>query len=155
MRNHAFTFFCALFGALLLSGAIPHAASAQSSKEAPATETTPSAAVEWTHLSSATGERLPVPQVGNQVATLIMDIDGDGTGDFALSGYNAMEWFRRTQDGGWDRYTIEPDIDAIEAGGDFYDIDRDGNLDIVQGGHGTDRVWWWENLAPDFDADEG
>jgi hypothetical protein len=38
-----------------------------------------------------------------------------------------------------------------EAGGDFCDIDRDGDLDIILGqDFSGNAIWWWENSYPDF-----
>jgi hypothetical protein len=42
----------------------------------------------------------------------------------------------------------------IEAGGDCYDIDGDGDLDILQGAQSrAGEIWWWENPYPRFSAD--
>ncbi|MCI0621842.1 MAG: VCBS repeat-containing protein [Acidobacteria bacterium] len=111
--------------------------------------------IQWTHLSSSHGD-LPAPDVGSQVATLILDIDKDGVNDFVIAGWGkpSMVWYRRGQQG-WTRYLIESGLEYIEAGGDSFDIDRDGDLDIVQGGdwRTLKEVWWWENPNPDFQPD--
>lgn len=111
--------------------------------------------VKWGHLSSLYRE-LPFAGVGEQVSALILDIDKDRKNDFVIAGWGkpSMVWFKRTENG-WDKYLIDEDTEYIEAGGDFADIDGDGDLDIVQGGdwRTLKEVWWWENPAPDFDPD--
>jgi len=42
--------------------------------------------VQWKHLSSLQRD-LPFAGVGNQVSTLIFDIDRDGTNDFVIAGW--------------------------------------------------------------------
>jgi len=66
-----------------------------------------------------------------------------------------MVWFKRTYEG-WDKYLLDAGTEFIEAGGDFADIDGDGDFDIVQGGdwRTLKEVWWWENPAPDFDPEK-
>ena len=112
--------------------------------------------VKWEHLSSLQRD-LPFADVGEQVSTLIMDIDQDGNNDFVIAGWGkpSMVWFKRTENG-WDKYLIDEGTEYIEAGGDYADIDGDGDLDIVQGGdwRTLKEVWWWENPAPDFDPEE-
>lgn len=40
---------------------------------------------------------------------------------------------------------------SLEAGGDFYDIDQDGDLDISFGGdNGSNKIYWWENPYPEY-----
>jgi len=111
--------------------------------------------VQWEHLSSLHGD-LPFADIGEQVATLIFDIDKDGINDFAIAGWGkpSMVWFKHTDDG-WDKYLIDAGTEYIEAGGDFADIDGDGDLDIVQGGdwRTLKYVWWWENPYPEFDPE--
>ncbi len=110
--------------------------------------------VQWSHLSSATGQ-IPKPDVGRQVATLILDIDKDGVNDFVVASYEKIAWFRRTADG-WQRYAIENGATGvrIEAGGDVLDIDGDGDLDILEGAQSkAGEIWWWENPYPDFQPD--
>ena len=59
----------------------------------------------WTHLSSIKGQ-IPQPDVGRQVATLILDVDKDGINDFMVASYEKIAWFRRLAEG-WTRYAVE------------------------------------------------
>ncbi len=116
------------------------------------------AEIQWTDLSSRTGD-LPAPGGSTQqTGNLIADLDGDGVNDFVLSfrvQAPALVWFRRTPQG-WSRSVIEPTFLTVEAGGAAYDIDEDGDLDVVFGGDSqSDELWWWENPSPRFDSAVG
>jgi hypothetical protein len=107
--------------------------------------------IKWQHLSSTKGQ-IPKPDVGRQVATLILDIDKDGMNDFIIASYEKIAWFQRTANG-WKRYAVENGTKGvrIEARGDFHDIDGDGDLDILEGAQSrAGERWWWENPCPDF-----
>ncbi len=109
---------------------------------------------QWRLLSSSSGE-LPVPNEGNQqTASLAIDADQNGAVDFFITERTAapaVTWFRYL-DGSWQRYVIEAGPLRIEAGAASYDIDQDGDEDIVFGGEGrSNEVWWWENPYPQYD----
>jgi hypothetical protein len=110
--------------------------------------------VTWQHLSSKNGD-LPSPAGSlEQTAALILDIDKNGVNDFVIATRKtpgpSVIWFRREANG-WSRYVIESQSLRIEAGGTFYDIDGDGDLDLVFGRDGSGvEIWWWENPYPNF-----
>ena len=112
-------------------------------------------APEWTHLSTTQGDLEP-PNTGNQqTATLVTDLDKDGINDFMITERTqapSVVWYRRSAEG-WDRYVVEDEPLRIEAGSAHYDIDGDGDEDVIFGGDGqNNQVWWWENPYPDFDT---
>lgn len=111
--------------------------------------------IRWERLSSRRGE-LPSPGTSREqtgILTARIDKDSPAT-DFVMCFRvvgPALVWFRRTPVG-WDRYVIEKDFLPIEAGGAAYDIDGDGDTDIVFGNDWQgDKLWWWENPYPNFD----
>ena len=110
----------------------------------------------WTHLSSKYGD-IPEPGLNAfQTSSLLFDVDLDGINDFIITRRDTspnIVWYRRNTTG-WSRYVIENNNSYIEAGGSFYDIDGDGDPDIVFGGDWrSNKVWWWENPYPVYDPD--
>jgi hypothetical protein len=110
--------------------------------------------VKWTHYSSVNGD-LPIPnEGGQQTAALVLDIDKDGINDFVITERTtapAVTWFK-FNNYKWERYIVDAEMQRIEAGSTYYDIDGDGDDDIVFGGEGrSNEVWWWENPFPDYD----
>src|SRR5688572_14772290 len=77
----------------------------------------------WEHLSSVDG-KLETPNQGNQqTATLVIDVDKNGTNDFIIAERTkapSVVWYRRTNKG-WDRLVVETDSLTIEAGSSSHD----------------------------------
>lgn len=109
--------------------------------------------VEWERKSSTTGD-MPTPNDGKQqTCCLILDIDKDGIDDFVVGERTqtpSVVWYKYNGKA-WDKFVIDNTSKKPEAGGDFHDIDRDGDLDIILGQDASGKaIWWWENPYPDF-----
>ena len=109
--------------------------------------------VNFKHLSTVNGD-LPAPNNGKQqTSSIVCDIDKDGVNDFAITERTkapSVVWYRRASNG-WTKYVIDDQALHIEAGADFFDIDADGDPDIVFAGDSqSNKVWWWENPYPKF-----
>jgi len=106
--------------------------------------------VTWTLVTG-----LPNPNSGGQqTACLVLDIDKDGINDFVVTERTrapSVLWYK-FNGSGWNRYVVEDQLIRCEAGGTYYDIDRDGDMDIVFGNDsgGGNRIYWWENPYPDY-----
>lgn len=110
--------------------------------------------IHWERKSSSQGD-LPAPGTSKeQTGSLAAHLDPTSRAmDFVISCRvvePALVGYRHSSRG-WERYVIEKEFLPLEAGGAAYDIDSDGDLDIVFGndyqGH---RLWWWENPFPDL-----
>jgi len=115
--------------------------------------TSASADVTWQRKSSTTGD-MPVPNAGKeQTCCLVLDIDKDGINDFVVGERTqtpSVVWYKYNGKT-WDRFVIDDTRKNPEAGGDFYDLDRDGDLDIIFGqDYSGNAIWWWKNPYPDF-----
>ena len=110
--------------------------------------------LKWEHLSTKNGD-LEAPNAGKQqTSSAVADFDNDGINDFCISERTAapgLVWYRRLESG-WKKYVVEDSICFIEAGTTAFDVDNDGDMDIIAGGESkTNNVWWWKNPYPDLD----
>lgn len=110
--------------------------------------------ISWEHISSKTGA-IEAPNAGRQqTSAAVADFDNDGINDFCITERTvapAVVWYRRINNG-WKKYVVEDSVCFIEAGTIAFDVDGDGDQDIIAGGESkTNKVWWWENPYPDFD----
>jgi len=112
--------------------------------------------VKWIHFSTVNGD-VPIPNEGSeQTAALVLDIDKDGINDFVITERThapSVTWYK-FNNYSWDRYILDASPLRIEAGSTYYDIDGDGDDDIVFGGESqSNEVWWWENPYPDYNPE--
>ena len=108
----------------------------------------------WRLISSQTGD-LPLPNTGDQQTCLVPgDFDGDGRIDFVIGERTqapSVVLFRNSNKG-WQRVVIDNSRLRPEAGGVAFDVDRDGDLDLILGQDASgSQMWWWENPFPNFD----
>lgn len=89
-----------------------------------------------------------------QTASLSVDIDKDGIEEFVMAGRGqatSIMYLKFDRAIGWREFAVEKEALPIETGGTFYDIDSDGDNDLVFGGDAqSNKIWWWENPAPFF-----
>ena len=114
-------------------------------------------AVTWKHYSTENGD-MPEPTPGKQqTASLVVDLNNDQINDFVITERTSapsVVWYQKNGEK-WDRFVIEDEALRIEAGSAHYDIDGDGDQDIVFAGESqSNEVWWWENPYPDFAPDQ-
>jgi hypothetical protein len=107
--------------------------------------------VAWRHLSTKTGDLLPPNDGGEQTSLAVADFDGDGVSDFVVTERTkapSVLLYRRTKSG-WDRSVVDASARHIEAGTEAFDIDGDGDQDVLVGGDWmSNQVWWYENPSP-------
>ncbi|MCH8216744.1 MAG: VCBS repeat-containing protein [Planctomycetes bacterium] len=107
------------------------------------------ARVQWKRVT------LPGPNGGNQqTACVVADLDKDGVMDFVVTERTktpSVVWYKYTGST-WDKKVIDASRLKTEAGGTTFDIDRDGDIDVIFGQDASgNKIWWWENPYPDFD----
>ncbi len=85
----------------------------------------------------------------------MLDINKDGLNDFIIGTRRegpSLLWYKNTTSG-LEKFLIDTTFLEIEAGGAFFDIDQDGDLDVVFGADAKDNhIWWWENPYPNYDV---
>lgn len=107
--------------------------------------------LKWEHYSSAPGN-FAAPDVGEQSAMLLLDIDKDGKDEIIVGGWGdtSVVWYKQTGNT-WERYLLDNSKSPC-IGGAFYDLDEDGDQDILFGGAWqSNEIWWWENPYPDYE----
>lgn len=113
-----------------------------------------STAQKWEHISSE-DSAIPLSwKTTQQTASLILDIDNDGIDEFVMCGRgqtSSIIYFKFDRAIGWREFVVEKELLPIDAGGTFYDIDNDGDKDLIFGGDSqSNKIWWWENPVPFF-----
>ena len=111
-------------------------------------------AQKWERISSEDGT-IPLSwKVTKQTASLSVDIDKDGIEEFVIAGSGqatSIMYLKFDRAIGWREFAVEKEAFPIETSGTFYDIDSDGDNDLVFGGDTqSNKIWWWENPAPFF-----
>lgn len=110
--------------------------------------------VQWRHFSTEKGV-IPAPNASEQqTSCAVLDIDQDGMLDIVVTERQktpSVVWYKKTGEA-WTKYIIDNTVQKIEAGHAVYDVDRDGDTDVIFGGEGnSNQIWWWENPYPALD----
>jgi len=110
----------------------------------------------WKLLSS-TGGAVPLRHTGTQqTASVLIDVNGDGIREFVIAERTMAPSvvLYRLEQGNWKTSVIDDRQLNVEAGGTVWDIDGDGDEDLVLGGDWQSKeIWWWENPCPHFNSE--
>ncbi len=106
------------------------------------------ARVQWERVT------LTGPNSGNQqTACVVADLDKDGIQDFVVTERTktpSVVWYKYNGNT-WDMKVIDDTHLKPEAGGTTYDLDSDGDIDVIFGQDASgNQIWWWENPYPNF-----
>ncbi len=111
-------------------------------------------AQKWERISSEDGTVSLSWKTTQQTGSLSVDIDKDGIEEFVMAGRGqatSIIYLKFDRAIGWREFAVEKEALPLETGGTFYDIDSDGDNDLVFGGDTqSNKIWWWENPAPFF-----
>lgn len=109
----------------------------------------------WQHFSSSDGT-VPLRHAGTQqTASVLIDVNGDGIREFVIAERTMAPSvvLYMMEQGHWKTFVIDDRPLTIEAGGAVWDIDGDGDEDLVLGGDWQSKeIWWWENPHPDLNS---
>jgi hypothetical protein len=107
----------------------------------------------WKHLSTKTGDIPPTNGGSQQTSCLVADLDKDGANDIIMTDRSVTPSviMYSYKNGRFEKSVVDEDPLKIEAGNAFFDIDNDGDLDIIFPGESqSNQIWWWENPYPDY-----
>lgn len=108
-------------------------------------------------LFSSSGGAVPIRHTGTQqTASVLIDVNGDGIREFVIAerAKAPSVVLYRLEQRNWKTSVIDDRQLNIEAGGAVWDIDGDGDEDLILGGDWQSKeIWWWENPFPDFNPE--
>lgn len=109
----------------------------------------------WKQLSTVNGD-IPIVNKGTQqTSSIVLDVDNDGINEFFITERTEAPSvvMYKFVDNKWNSFIIDNELVKVEAGGTTWDVDNDGDLDVIFGGEGrSNQVWWWENPYPSYDV---
>ena len=89
------------------------------------------------------------------VSVVAADVDGDGDPDIlgAASVAGDLTWWENStgSGGAWTQHPVDPDV-PMPLGIAAADLDRDGDVDLLNASSGDGAITWWENAAGDGSA---
>ncbi|MGH2351152.1 MAG: FG-GAP repeat domain-containing protein, partial [Chloroflexota bacterium] len=96
-------------------------------------------------------------QPSERTLCLVGDLNRDGIPEIVVGARNPQAellWLGRAAgvtDGPWQAHRIDDGFGSLESGGVLFDVDGDGDLDLIAGqDYQGDRLFWWE--CPDDPA---